>query len=81
MLSLLLACAVDVTQTPACATFVACQRARDAVDGQATDVDRFDRGGDCWGSPAGQELCDHACENGLAFLRERYTDLPDSCVE
>lgn len=81
MIVLLLACAPEVVQTPACVQFVACQGARDAVSGDPTDLARFDVGGDCWGSPAGQELCDHACVNGLAFLRERYADLPAECVE
>ena len=81
MLLLLFACASEVVQTSACADFVACQAARDAVSGVPTDVARFDAGGDCWGSPAGQELCDHACENGLVFLRERYADLPAECAQ
>lgn len=77
---LLAACAPEVVQTEACAAFVTCQAARDAADGTTTDVARFTAGGDCWGSPAGAELCDHACDNGLAFLRERYPALPAECA-
>lgn len=80
LLPFLIACAADVSQTPACASFVACSTARDAQLGLETDVARFDAAGDCWGSAAGQKLCDEACDNGLAFLRERYPDLPDACA-
>lgn len=71
---------MEVTQTPACASFVACAIARDAELGLETDVARFDAAGDCWGSPAGQQLCDEACDNGLTFLRERYSALPPECA-
>jgi hypothetical protein len=81
MLWILLACAPEVEQTPACATFVACQSARDEASGTTTDTVRFTPAGECWGTPAGQDLCDRACTNGLAFLRDRYTDLPDACLE
>lgn len=77
----ILACAVEVVQTPACAAFVTCTQARDAQSGIETDVARFDAAGDCWGSPAGQQLCSEACDNGLTFLRERYTALPVECAE
>lgn len=80
-LALLIACAGDLSQTPACATFVACSLARDAQLGLETDVARFDAAGACWGgSAAGQQLCDEACDNGLVFLRERYADLPAACA-
>lgn len=81
LLLLLLACATEVTQTAACAAFVSCAQARDAQLGLETDVARFDAAGDCWGSPAGQDLCNEACENGLAFLNERYAGLPTECAE
>lgn len=80
-LVLALACAPEVTQTSACAALVTCTQARDIQLGLETDVARFDAAGDCWGSPAGQELCNMACENGLTFLRERYTGLPAECAE
>ena len=81
LLMLLFACAPEVVQTPACDRFVACQSARDAASGTPTDVARFAADGDCWGTPAGQELCDRACVNGLAFLRESYPNLPTECAE
>lgn len=80
MLLLLFACAADVSQTPACVSFVACSAARDVQLGLETDVARFGASGDCWGSPAGQQLCDEACDNGLTFLRDRYADLPTECA-
>lgn len=75
-LTLLLACA-EVVQTPACAEFVACVEATDAARGATTDVVRFQPDGDCWGSPAGAELCDHACVNGLPVHKARF---PDVCA-
>lgn len=77
ILTLLLACAPEVVQTPACAEFVACVEATDASRGTTTDVVRFQPGGDCWGSPAGSELCDHACVNGLPIQKARF---PDVCA-
>lgn len=75
-LLLLFACASEVTQTEACAQFVSCAQARDP------DVDtlRFEAAGDCWGSAAGADLCDRACVNGLAFLRDTEPTLPDACA-
>ena len=72
MLFLLFACAEEVVQTPACAAYVACVEATDAARGTSTDLLRFQPGGDCWGSPAGAELCDHACDNGLVFQAKRF---------
>lgn len=67
-----------VEQTPACAQYVDCIDARDATLGIETNVDRFASGGDCWGSPEGQELCDVSCENGLAYLAS-LEDAPAEC--
>lgn len=78
-LLLFLGCA-EVTQTPACASFVACVGARDAARGATTDVVRFEPAGECWGTPAGADLCDRACVNGLAWLRESEPDLPEACA-
>jgi hypothetical protein len=36
-----LGCAPEVVQTPACATYVACQATRDAASGGLTDVARL----------------------------------------
>lgn len=79
VLWVLLAC-TEVVQTPACAAFVACVGARDAARASSSDVVRFEPGGECWGTPAGADLCDRACENGLAWLRESEPDLPEACV-
>ena len=81
MLFLLVACAPEVEQTPACAAYVSCLAARDAADGTTTDTVRFAPQGECWGTPAGQDLCDRACENGLIWLRERVDGLPAECAE
>lgn len=78
ILLLLLACA-EVTQTPACERYVACLDARDAARGTTTDMLRFEAAGDCWGTPAGADLCDRACANGLTWLLESETDLPEVC--
>ena len=78
ILLLLLACA-EVAQTPACASFVACVAARDAEQGATTDVLRFEPSGACWGSPAGADLCDRSCENGLAWLRDTEPNPPEAC--
>ncbi|MDF1562280.1 MAG: hypothetical protein P1V51_04505 [Deltaproteobacteria bacterium] len=67
-------------QTAACAAFVICVEARDEQGGRTTDLERFREGGACWGSRPGQTLCDRACTRGLAFLRERYTPLPEACT-
>jgi hypothetical protein len=78
MLALLLsACAPEVVQTPACAEFVACVEATDVTRSTSTDVVRFQPDGDCWGSAAGADLCDHACSNGLTFHKARF---PDVCA-
>lgn len=79
LLLLTLACA-EVTQTPACAQYVACVEAKDAAAGTTTDLVRFQPQGECWGSPAGADLCDRACVNGLEFERSRTTDAPDACA-
>lgn len=76
---ILFGCA-EVTQTPACSSFVACVGARDEASGATTDVVRFEPNGDCWGTPAGADLCDRACENGLAWLRETEPNLPAECA-
>lgn len=78
-LLLLFACA-DVSQSPACATYVSCVEARDAARGSSTDLLRFQPDGECWGTPAGADLCDRACTNGLAWLQESETDLPEVCT-
>lgn len=67
----------EVVQTPACAQFVACVQATDASRGTTTDVLRFAADGDCWETPAGADLCDHACINGLIFQQQRF---PDVCA-
>lgn len=72
----LLACSPEAAQTEACARFVSCVHARDP----AVDTLRFEAAGDCWGSPAGADLCDRACVNGLAFLRSAEPTLPDACA-
>lgn len=79
ILMLLLGCAEEVTQTPACERYVACLDARDEQRGTTTDMLRFEAEGDCWGSPAGADLCDRACSNGLSWLLESETDLPEVC--
>lgn len=71
---LLLACA-EVVQTPACAAFVSCVRASDAAQGITTDLARFEPEGECWGTPAGADLCDRACVNGLGFHARRFPDV------
>jgi hypothetical protein len=78
LLLLLLGCA-EVSQTPTCEEYVACLGARDEARGTTTDMLRFEAQGDCWGSPAGADLCDRACTNGLAWLQESETDLPEAC--
>lgn len=72
MLLLLFAACTEVVQTPACADYVACVQATDASRNTTTDVLRFQPEGDCWGTPAGAELCDRACTNGLAFHQQRF---------
>lgn len=76
LLLLLLGCA-EVVQTPACAAFVSCVRATDAAQGVTTDVVRFEPAGECWGTPAGADLCDRACVNGLDFHRRRFPDVAE----
>ena len=80
--ALLLWCAGcgEVEQTAACADYVRCLEARDAVLGTETDADRFDVGGACWGGAEGAHLCDTACSNGLAWLRDVEPDLPAECA-
>lgn len=74
------ACA-DVTQTDSCAAYVDCVQAMDDQLGTGTDLDRFEAGGVCWGNPEGAALCDRACGNGLEWMRDAYSDLPEECAE
>lgn len=67
-LVVLLACNGPAEQSPQCARYVECVRARDVALGIQTDVERFLPGGACWGGFEGGELCTNGCENGLAFL-------------
>ena len=71
----------EVTQTASCADYVSCIQAIDDAAGTETDLDRFDVGGVCWGNPEGAALCDRACGNGLAWMRESYSNLPEECAE
>jgi hypothetical protein len=80
MLLLLLACATAVPQTDACASYVACVQATDAARATTTDVLRFDAGGDCWGGPAGAELCDRACIRGLELHAARFPEQAEACT-
>jgi len=80
MLMLFLIACAEVVQTPACAQFVACVQANDEMRGTSTDLLRFEPGGDCWGTPAGSDLCDRACVNGLVFHRVQYPTGPDVCA-
>lgn len=80
LLLLVLACA-EVSQTDACARYVACIQAKDTDAGTTTDVVRFQPEGECWGTPAGADLCDRSCVNGLAFERTRAADAPAECAE
>ena len=76
----LVGCDTSVEQTPACADWVRCIDARDAQLGVTTDDDRFEAGGLCWGNPEIGELCDKACESGMAWMEtSNYTDLPEEC--
>jgi hypothetical protein len=75
---LLASCTFPVEQPEVCARYIACIAARDARDGTNTDVVRFSKEGDCWGTPRGGTLCETACKSGLAFLAEK-DPLPE-CV-
>lgn len=72
-------CNGPVEQRIACAEYVSCIEARDGLRGSTTNVRRFETDGGCWGSPEGADLCETACVNGLAFLREREQGLPEEC--
>ena len=76
---LLVGCA-QVEQSASCAAYVSCVRAQDAAKGIETDLVRFEPGGDCWGNPDGAGLCDRACTNGMLWLQETFSDLPQECA-
>ena len=67
-----------VEQAGACERYVACIQAVDANLGRATDVDRFDAGGACWGSEEGALLCERACNRGLEW-QGRQPTAPAEC--
>lgn len=71
----------DFTQSEACGRYVACVSALDEAAGLVTDTARFAPEGSCWGfSQAGFDLCDRACTAGLAFIQERYDEVPGECA-
>lgn len=67
-----------VEQAGACERYVACIRALDATLDRATDLDRFDVGGACWGSEEGALLCERACNRGLEW-QARQAAAPGEC--
>jgi hypothetical protein len=77
---LLVACGQRVVQTEACADWVACVQARDAAQGQSTNLERFEADGACWGGDEGAALCDRGCLAGLDWLRGEVDDLPTECL-
>ena len=65
-------------QTPACAAYVACVRARDvARDSAPTDLVRFEPAGKCWRNGPTAESCDSACTRGVELLHRLHPALPE----
>ena len=81
LLTLFVSGCAEVQQTDSCAAYVECIQAVDAQSDSTTDLDRFEVGGVCWGNPEGAALCDRACSNGLEWMRDAYSDLPEECAE
>lgn len=79
LLPLIAACRIPVDQRAACAEYVTCIQARDALVGADTDLVRFQPDGECWDGALAADLCERACENGLTWLRERARSLPEEC--
>lgn len=76
---LLIGCA-QVEQSASCATYVSCVQAQDAIKGIETDVVRFEPGGACWINPDAGALCDRGCTNGMLWIQETGSDLPEECA-
>ncbi len=69
-----------VTQSPSCATYVACMRALDADAGTTTNLDRFLPGGACWVNSVTGDGCATGCQRGVAWLQARQAPLPAECA-
>ena len=70
----------QVEQSQSCATYVACIQAQDEVKGIETDLVRFQPDEACWINPDIADLCDRGCVNGLAWMQETMSDLPEECA-
>lgn len=67
-------------QSTQCQAFIACVKALDALDGQPTNVDRFEASGVCWRNEATADGCTTGCQSGLDRLRARTPRLPAECA-
>jgi hypothetical protein len=70
-----------VPQAPECASWVACQRARDVRDGwPAADLLRYEVDGFCWNNSELAKGCTTSCERGLERIRARDPVVLSECA-